>query len=789
VCATIDANEQLLIGLPDSRVSRRSAILATGLVKTFMQSTENRRVAGSVLYFGSRIGIRSQLEHAYLSGKRVTAFFQTSCTKGSLEQQATAAGPLPRLLCVYSPVDPISLVNQARPSWVAIDCDEATELQWLRGLLTSLGQRRIPTIAWSSNPLSAVHQDFTETRGKRFCWPLRSLCEHLAIGTNKIVPVDAVLAGRIRSKDIVPCEITGKEADEFAALVHRAEVDLSKGIKAANGRLSQDGFLVAYRLLRLLERMPVPLANYEANCGKYWGLSSIAGLSTALSKFVDALESHNPKIAGVLRTAQGAVDAVQTLLRDQNPPLWNALIDLCIEDNPRNLERLLVFNSDSHARMFMEALATQEGTPTDALRDMHVFPMSLTAMLRRLAAEKKEDLPTDARHIAPSDERPWTATVIGIPSDHVYRRLGPLLGTDSVEVLHYPHQRNRLTALIEYLNEALSPSTDDWTSTLSVLAGRPVNGHPVPIRERRFRLAAVRGIQGRGRSTVQFAPAEPLWQSGSTLNALQLLFAGDDGADESREVLPLQDDAGDAPSATNAVIVSSAIKLSFGGGWTGLFAVEQRLNFVGADDNLKQKLARSAVVGDRVLYILGHQQQSLYDLVVSRVHDDPEIKIHLDYIANWQREARARFSNWSRSGKSIDDLYAAMVERGTRIQSGLAISNWCEGLTLRPRDKEDLRRLADVLDMPFTRQCYQQIHRAGDRIHGLHIQLSLRLRSWIQQGAVSTEMRDEVIDEASGLTFGDIQDALLILKVVEVSEVPGPFYCQSLGTIERSQNA
>jgi hypothetical protein len=171
------------------------------------------------------------------------------------------------------------------------------------------------------------------------------------------------------------------------------------------------------------------------------------------------------------------------------------------------------------------------------------------------------------------------------------------------------------------------------------------------------------------------------------------------------------------------------------------------------------------------------------------VHDDPEIKIHLDYIANWQREARARFSNWSRSGKSIDDLYAAMVERGTRIQSGLAISNWCEGLTLRPRDKEDLRRLADVLDMPFTRQCYQQIHRAGDRIHGLHIQLSLRLRSWIQQGAVSTEMRDEVIDEASGLTFGDIQDALLILKVVEVSEVPGPFYCQSLGTIERSQNA
>lgn len=790
VCAAIAGHERLLIGLPDSRISRRSAILATGLIKTFVHASEKSLAGGNVLYFGSRIGIRTQLEHAYLSGKRVTTFFQTTCTKGSLERHAKLSGPLPRLHCVYSPVDPVALVNQVKPAWVAIDCDDSTELQWLRSLLTCLAERRIPAIAWSSNPLSTVHQDFTETRGKRFVWPLRILCQPMAIGASQIVPVDVVLAGEIMARDIVPCEITGKEADDFATLVHRAEIDLSRGIRTAKGRLSQDGFLVAYRLLRLLERMPVPLASYEANCGRYWGLSSIAGLSGALSKFVEALQSHEPKIAGLLRSAQSAVGAVHSLLQEQKPPLWNALIDLCIEDNPRDSERLLVFNSDSHARMFMEAMATQEGTPADALREMHVHPMSLTAMLRRLNAEKSDDLPLELQLIAPRHKRPWATTVIGLPSDKVYRRIAPVLATDSVEVLHYPHQRTRLTALIEYLNEALLPSADDWSSTLAVLAGRQSNGHARATRERRFRLAAAREIQGRGRSHSQFTPSEPLWQGGSTLDALQLLFAGDDGANESRDVLPLHNDAdNDAPSTGDPITVAKAMKLTFAGGWIGLFSMDQRLNFIGANEDLKQKPARLAAAGDRVLYILGHQQQSLYDLVVSRVHHDPEIKTHLDYIGNWQREARAKFSEWTRSGKSLDDLYAGMVQRGTKIQSGLAIWNWCEGLTLRPRDKEDLLRLSGILEMPFTRQCYQQIHRAGDRIHGLHIQLSLRLRSWIQQGAVSTDMRDEVIDEAAGLTFGDIQDALLIVKVVEASEVIGPFYCQTLGTIERSSNA
>jgi len=791
VCAAMAANQRLLIGLPDSRVSRRSAILATGLVKTFVHAAESQAAAGNVLYFGSRIGIRNQLEHAFLSGKPVTSFFQTLCTKGALDVQLAATGPLPRLLCVYSPVDPVSLVEQIKPSWVAIDCDESTELEWLRVLLNALERRRIPTVAWSSNPLSAVHQDFKEIGGRRFAWPLRSLCEHVSVAGERIIPIDSVLSARIRSKNIVPCEITGQDADAFAVLVHKAEVDLAKGLGMANGRLSRDAFLVAYRLLRLLERLPVPLANYEQNFGKYWGLSSVAGLSSAVTKFAEALEQYDSKIASHLKKAQSAIDHIREWLLEHNPPLWDALIDLCIEDCPREAERFLVFNSDSHARIFVEALASQEQTPPETLRDLHIFPMSLTALLRRYATNRDDNLPVETQDSASPRNRPWEISVMGIPSDHVYRRLGPVLASDMLEIVHYPHQRKRLEALIDCLNEALSPCQVEWGSTLAHLAGRATNGHAHSAGSKRFHLAAPRMIQGRSHSGVVFTSPEPLWQPGTTLDALQFLFAGDDGADETRSLLPLHDEADGTTQIDDkaAVTVDAAVRLRFSGGWVGLFAVDQRLNFVTTDEKLKQRMATTASVGDRVLYILGHRQQSLYDLVVSRVHDDPEIQMHLDYIGNWQREARERFTDWTRSGKTIEDLHREMIARGTTIQSGLAIWNWCEGRTLRPNDKEDLRRLADILNLPFTRKCYLQIHRAGDRIHNLHIQLSLRLRSWIKQGAASTEMRDALIDQGSGLTFGDIQDALLVLKVVEVTEMAGPFYCQNLGTIERMHNA
>ena len=107
---------------------------------------------------------------------------------------------------------------------------------------------------------------------------------------------------------------------------------------------------------------------------------------------------------------------------------------------------------------------------------------------------------------------------------------------------------------------------------------------------------------------------------------------------------------------------------------------------------------------------------------------------------------------------------------------------------MRPRDPQDLVRLAEILDMPFCREFHFQIHQAGKRIHGVHIQLSLRLRQWILAGAGVHAMRSDLVDAETGLTFGDIQDAIELLEILSVEELVGPFYRGSLGHIEGRKN-
>ena len=90
-----------------------------------------------------------------------------------------------------------------------------------------------------------------------------------------------------------------------------------------------------------------------------------------------------------------------------------------------------------------------------------------------------------------------------------------------------------------------------------------------------------------------------------------------------------------------------------------------------------------------------------------------------------------------------------------------------------------------ILEMPFTSEHYERIHKAGERIHGLHITLSKHLNSWIQRGASKTELHNEIIDETTGLSFSDIRDSLVLLNVESISEKAGPFDKSSLNRIER----
>jgi hypothetical protein len=108
---------------------------------------------------------------------------------------------------------------------------------------------------------------------------------------------------------------------------------------------------------------------------------------------------------------------------------------------------------------------------------------------------------------------------------------------------------------------------------------------------------------------------------------------------------------------------------------------------------------------------------------------------------------------------------------------------------LCPDDGEDLRRLAEELDLTFVQKYYHRIHIAAQRLRGIHRGLALRLNHWLRRRAFTGgEEKDDIIDPELGLTFRDFLDSLMILHVEMVEMKHGPFFRGSLGQLESRGN-
>ena len=132
-------------------------------------------------------------------------------------------------------------------------------------------------------------------------------------------------------------------------------------------------------------------------------------------------------------------------------------------------------------------------------------------------------------------------------------------------------------------------------------------------------------------------------------------------------------------------------------------------------------------------------------------------------------------------------LLRKIQETGSGLTSPLTLQFWLRGLTLSPDDPEDLRRVAEVLSLPFIKQHYRRVAAAASRIRGLHRGLSIRLGYWLaaQSGGLHEAYDREVIDPELGLTFGDVRASIVIEKVTSIRRVSGTFPRADLGIIRR----
>jgi hypothetical protein len=247
--------------------------------------------------------------------------------------------------------------------------------------------------------------------------------------------------------------------------------------------------------------------------------------------------------------------------------------------------------------------------------------------------------------------------------------------------------------------------------------------------------------------------------------------------------------ASEAVGDSSDIAVEKVVEIAISGHRKGLFAPDYSINLVRmleGRETILERTVRSVRTGDRLVLVHGQRRQSLYELLLTRVHRHPSLQLHLVLIKTWQEEISASFAHWRQtSGKSFGELLAALRDLGSDIQSTLALRFWTEGKVLAPLDSQDLPRVAKVLGMKFTAEHHTRIAKAAERLRALHRGLAVRLNNWLRReaaGGQSHEADDEVIDAELGLSLRDFKDSLEIVTVEGCAERAGLFLISNLNS-------
>ncbi|MGH2272867.1 hypothetical protein ACQ9LF_13805, partial [Anaerohalosphaeraceae bacterium U12dextr] len=780
---------------------------ATALIRYFLDSqyhSENINRGNRILYFGSNIGIRKQLCRTRVKGLGIDlseVFSQLDVSRdanivGSHSvSKHSNMGKLPRVTTIYSPDDPSAILETYKPPWVAIDFGDSPSLTWLQPLLRATVRLKIPVVAWGNNPLSECVKDFSSF-GHIFAWP------PTLVLSNRSSPIlndrlDILLYPQ-DSISMTPVVLQGESANSFSSSLQKAYHHLSHITQHIdNEGFKRDTIAVHWKYLRSLESLAVPIDFYEAEAQRFWGLQSFSKLMSLCNHFRSACVSNTylyrnlEEVAALLDKAK---DYVQTL----GCPLWEALVNLCIEDVKTNEVRLLVFHSDSKKRLYLFSLLARHNTTEDDLHKMRIYVTSLKELRRWMYAcrNTSEDSGNNGFPM-PMVNTNWHPILIGLPSPVMTPWLFYPLLYPKNDIILYPHQCSSFIRKQGEWSVCLSGDFNRNINSLSFMSGVAVP-NTAPLIHGRISLEQPVELNVESTAKKITVLSGPIWQPDNTVNEVANLFKSDD--DCIQEELILNDQPSTEISSTadyyEEICCAEAIRVQFDQGWHAYFAPDDVINVVCNELNLRH--VRSLRTGDRVLVIHGQQRQNLYDLLISRVHRHPSIELHLALIRRWQEDFRMNFNQWCASNgdlvecrtygiRDLNGLLRRMQAKGSMLVTPLSLAFWLRGDVLCPLDQEDLRRVAEVLNMGFVQKYYKHISQAASRLRGLHRGLSNRLNRWLQDQVTGVIQGndDAVIDSELGLTFGDVRNSLLILRVIKLENVAGPFLRSNLGQVEK----
>lgn len=810
VCAALRHCTRLFIILPDSQTRRPSLLFATALIRSWydsriQQSDENGFHRQKILYFGSVVGVRGQLSQVRIESNagelNLSEVFQQQdigrkqqrVGKSKKTKKVSESRPitLPKVITIYSPVDPVAAVEQHSPQWIAIDCSDAESLRWLKPLLQHSLEKQIPILAWGQNPLSECVSEFAEC-GQVFTWSSQPTLV-MAPSSQSECQLQFYLYPD-RTTQIQPIVLEGASADKLATSLREANHLLASTFEVASGRFAKDAIGVHWKYLRALESLSVPLEFYEAEAPHFWGLKSLRQLSDECEHFREACNQNIVNLAARLEQVHASLEAATEQIRNSGSPLWQILCDLVVSEPPAGEARLVIFTSRARKQLFLLALLAKHNRTEEDLHALRTWVFSLDELKKlrcQYAASANLEEPLGLLTI--DQTLRCHPVFVGLPSPLLTPKLLPVLSQQNIDFLLYGHQTSALARQSTKWARRLNPDLSDTVALLGQLSRLEVPDG-IPSMPPTLNLAELSGLDVGNIAKPRSLGIKPLWQPDDPVSEIARLLESEQTLveDELGTEGQFQEDSKADMASEQESWCEGAIEVNFEAGWRVCFAPDDQINVIvtgEAGQQVDKRYVRSLRVGERVVVIPEQRRQSLYDLIVSRVHGHPTIELHLALIRRWQQDLELAYRQWRLHGvRNIDELLWQMQQRGSQLTHPMTLRRWLSGNILCPEDIEDLRRVADILDMDFVGTNYRRIYKAAKRLRGLHRVLARRLNRWLEEQASgsATAHDDDVIDAELGITFNDFRNSLLILRVHDVTPITGLFLRSSLGQFERT---
>lgn len=790
--AALARQHSLSLTLPDNEPRRAAFLFAYALIAHWWRTRDLKAsFARPVLYCGVDTGIREQLSHVGLVGIRGTldeVFAQTHLLRrGEAISLCGGEGELPRVITAYAPADPAGLIETLNPAWIAIDISDAARVPWVEELLAAAHRRDVIVLAWGRNQLSeAVHTLKSQCYSVK--WPLARAFDK---------PLKYPLAEKCEFifhpyiiTDITPIIPNGESTNVYNSALAEASEKLQALPRAQDGSLLHSAIQQHWRLLRSLENLSVPYTFHEAEAGNFWGLSPIERLEANCTNLSAAVARFDSGAGRLLEDAHHALKHAIGSVKDGDPPMWGALITLLHQEAPAGYARLIVFPGTSRKELFTLALLAKLNITAPDLESLRNWIVTL-GDVEYLEVPRNPERLFDTEIPLDLAVRP---TFVGLPSTLMIPRLLPLLLATDTDFLIHAYQVSTLRHRMRTLDMEISPNIADIENAIAELAPLPPDSHAPHLQPRVVMLHAASLNLTEGQVKLTKAGTESsLWRASTEADEIGRLFDVDEEEPIARDESP-EEYTG---AAIHAGYVNEAIEITFEGNWRGLFDFSQRLNVVAAA-GIEERYVRALKPHDTVLLIPNQSRQSLYDLVINRVHQHRAMQLTLALLRRWHEDLRTGFRRWQDQSERDGKLYgrratelflAELQSRGSHIRSELAIRFWINATTLAPTDREDIRRAADLLNLGFCKENYARIDAAASRIRGLHRGLSNRLGHWLVERArgVEDSQDAEVIDSQLGLTFGDLRRSIIITTITKIMEAKGVFDRNTLGRIERGR--